>query len=398
MRKENHPVEIGGLSAPPAAEDEAVAADRPPAERAARLREFATRNLAPAAAKILREFVQRLALRGAGETVRRLARRLAPSAAKIVGGLVSLSLFLLAGFILVRVFSSIHFSDLRAAMAATSAGQLLGALPFAALSYVALTGYDALALRQLGVRVPYRVTSLASFASYAFSFNLGFPLVTSAAVRFWVYSRVGLTALEVANITVIAGVTFWLGMTAAVGAGLAARAGEIAAIDRLPAFLNWILGVLVLAGVLAYIVWVSLSRRCVRLRGRLFELPGFGLTIGQMVLGVVDLCCAAGSLYALLPAHDGLDFFTFVSIYVFACILGIVSHAPGGIGVFEATMLHALPAHSQESILAPLVLFRLIYYFAPFLLALALLGADEGARRWGSLREAISKIIEDRSE
>ena len=82
-----------------------------------------------------------------------------------------------------------------------------------------------------------------------------------------------------------------------------------------------------------------------------------------------------------------LDFFTFASVYVFACMLGVVSHAPGGIGVFEATMLNALPAHSQESLLASLLLFRVIYYFLPFILALALLGADEGSRRWNSLRE-----------
>lgn len=324
-------------------------------------------------------------------------RRYLPSGAgKILGGVASLALFLLAGFVLARVVSTIKFADMRAAMAEMDGEQILGALFFTALSYVALTGYDALALRQLRRRVRYRIASLASFASYAFSFNLGFPLVTGAAVRYWVYSRVGLSALDVANVTVIAGVTFWLGMAAVVGAGLVTRAGEISAIDKLPAFLNWALGALILAGVACYVVWVSVRRRRVRLRGHLFELPGLGLTSGQAFLGVADLCCAAAALYMLLPWENGLDFFTFVSIYVFACILGVISHAPGGIGVFEATMLNAVPAHSQESILASLLLFRVIYYFAPFILALALLGADEGSRRWSSLRDAIVRIIEDR--
>ena len=128
-----------------------------------------------------------------------------------------------------------------------------------------------------------------------------FRVVTAAAVRYWIYSRVGVGAVQVANLTVIAGVTFWLGMASVVGVGLLARAGELGAIDKLPAFLNVALGLLVCAGVGYYLVWVSLRRRRVRLRGHMFELPGLGPTLGQTILGVVDLCCAAAALYVLLP-------------------------------------------------------------------------------------------------
>lgn len=334
---------------------------------------------------------------GPGLDLLSTARRyVAPGVGKALGGVASLAVFALAGFALASAISSVKFSDIRAAMAAMSAEQILAALLFTALSYVALTGYDALALRELRLRMRYRIAALASFASYAFSFNLGFPVVTAAAVRYWIYSRVGVTAVQVANITVIAGVTFWLGMTSVVGVGLMARAGEIGAIDKLPAFVNFALGLMICAGVGYYLVWVSLRRRRVRLRGHFFELPGFTPTIGQTLLGVADLCSAAAALYALLPQDVNLDFTTFVSVYVFACILGVISHAPGGIGVFEATMLNALPSHSQESLLASLLLFRIIYYFLPFILALAFLGADEGSRRWNSLRETIARILEAR--
>jgi uncharacterized membrane protein YbhN (UPF0104 family) len=119
--------------------------------------------------------------------------------------------------------------------------------------------------------------------------------------------------------------------------------------------------------------------------------------LAQFALGVADLCCASGALYVLLPEGVPLDFVPFVAVYVVACILGVISHAPGGIGVFEATMLHAIPAASHESVLASLLLFRMIYYFIPFIVALALLGADEGARRWATLRDAIARILEERS-
>ncbi|VTZ28310.1 Integral membrane protein-like protein (fragment) [Methylocella tundrae] len=93
----------------------------------------------------------------------------------------------------------------------------------------------------------------------------------------------------------------------------------------------------------------------------------------------------------LLPQQLHIDFFTFAATYVFGCILGVASNAPGGIGVFEATMLKALPGIAQEPLLASLLLFRAIYYIAPFILALALLGAHEAFRRWKSLREAMDR-------
>jgi uncharacterized membrane protein YbhN (UPF0104 family) len=64
---------------------------------------------------------------------------------------------------------------------------------------------------------------------------------------------------------------------------------------------------------------------------------------------------------------------------------------PGGIGAFEATMLNTVPSPSPEALFASLLLFRVIYYVAPFVLALALLGANESIRRWNSLRAAMSR-------
>jgi uncharacterized membrane protein YbhN (UPF0104 family) len=109
-----------------------------------------------------------------------------------------------------------------------------------------------------------------------------------------------------------------------------------------------------------------------------------------LALGVIDLCCAAGALFVILPHGHGLDFISFCAAYVLACLLGIASHMPGGIGAFEATMLNAVPAPSAEALLASLLLFRIIYYVGPFILALALLGANESILRWKSLRAAMS--------
>ena len=82
-----------------------------------------------------------------------------------------------------------------------------------------------------------------------------------------------------------------------------------------------------------------------------------------------------------MPQGHGIGYETFLAVYVFAAMLGIASHAPGGLGVFEATILLALSSMPREPVLGALLLFRLCYYLAPFVLALALLGAHEISSR-----------------
>ena len=64
-------------------------------------------------------------------------------------------------------------------------------------------------------------------------------------------------------------------------------------------------------------------------------------------------------------------------IFVSATLLGFASHAPGGLGVFDAAMLVALWQFDKEDLLAGLLLFRLLYYIVPFALSLLILGARE---------------------
>jgi uncharacterized membrane protein YbhN (UPF0104 family) len=64
-------------------------------------------------------------------------------------------------------------------------------------------------------------------------------------------------------------------------------------------------------------------------------------------------------------------------IFVAATLLGFASHAPGGLGVFDAAMLVALWQFDKEELLAGLLLFRLLYYIVPFALSLSILGARE---------------------
>jgi uncharacterized membrane protein YbhN (UPF0104 family) len=305
------------------------------------------------------------------------------------------SLLIIAGALTIfaRTLARIDPGKFKAAIAGTGGDQIMLSFAFTALSYLALTGYDGLALRHLGIKVPYRLTAAASFASYAFSFTLGFPLVTGAAVRYWVYGPAGLSAGKIAGLTAVASITFWLGMGLVVGAGFLSASDPIADIDHFHPLANRLIGLAVISAVLAYLAWISrMHWRDATVLG--VRLPGPGLTLGQMALGVIDICSAAAALYVLLPRDRNFGFPTFATLYSFASMFGIASHAPGGLGVFEATILQGVGG-SQDAVLASLLLFRGVYYLVPFIAAMAMLGGVEAVRRWRSLREATSAPLDN---
>ena len=82
-------------------------------------------------------------------------------------------------------------------------------------------------------------------------------------------------------------------------------------------------------------------------------------------------------MYMLVPDEPNIGFVTLAVIFVAATLLGFASHAPGGIGVFDAAMLVALWQFDKEELLAGLLLFRLLYYIVPFALSLVILGVRE---------------------
>lgn len=305
-----------------------------------------------------------------------------------IGMGASLLLFGASLVVLWHMVSEIDVYELRSAFTAASLRQMGLAILFTIISYSLLTCYDAIALRQLKLQVPYRTTALASFTSYAVSFTLGFPLLTAGTVRYWIYSPRGVSPGRVASLTVITGVTFWLGMALVLAWSMIRKADELASLVYTHIWMNQLVGLGAAVLVAGYLVWVSIKRRAVKIQGWKLELPGFRLSLVQMLIGAADVCAGCAVLFILLPGGHNLSFETFLAVYIFAVMLGVASHAPGGLGVFEATILLALSSYPREPVLGALLLYRLCYYLVPFVVALAFLGGYEVRNRIRSSRNA----------
>src|SRR5262245_2082933 len=292
--------------------------------------------------------------------------------------LLSLTIIVIAAVVLYRMLHDIEIDEVVDAVRATETRQILLAGLFVAAAYFTLTFYDLFALRTIGRHdVPYRVAALAGFTSYSVGHNIGASVFTGGAVRYRIYSARGLTAVEVAKICFVAGLTFWLGDATVLGLGIAYVPQAASAIDQLPAWMNRAAAFVILAVLVAYVVWVWRAPRQIGRSTWQVVLPNGPLTLLQIAIGIVDLGFCAFAMYMLMPDEPHISFAVLAIIFVTATLLGFASHAPGGIGVFDAAMLIALWQFDREDVLAGLLLFRLIYYIVPFALTLLILGVRE---------------------
>jgi uncharacterized membrane protein YbhN (UPF0104 family) len=88
-------------------------------------------------------------------------------------------------------------------------------------------------------------------------------------------------------------------------------------------------------------------------------------------------------MYVLIPAGMNIDIFRLTAVFIAATLLGFASHAPAGLGVFDAAILLGLGGDDQEPLIAALLMFRFLYHFLPFVIALGLFG---GVEAWRGLR------------
>ena len=295
-----------------------------------------------------------------------------------IGVLLSLTIIAVAMVVLFRMLRDINVDEVVKALRATGWSHIGAAAAFVAAGYFTLTFYDLFALRTIGrSQIPYRIAALAGFTSYSIGHNIGATVFTGGAVRYRIYSAYGLNAVEVAKICFVAGLTFWLGNATVLGLGIAYHPEAAGLIDQLPPAFNRGLAIVILGILACYIGWVWSAPREIGRREWNVHLPSGPSTLLQIGIGILDLASCALAMYMLLPAEPNIGFVTLAVVFVAATLLGFASHAPGGLGVFDAAMLVALWQFDKEAVLAGLLLFRVLYYLVPFALALAILGARE---------------------
>ena len=271
-----------------------------------------------------------------------------------------------------------RFQDVLAGMEGVSGWQLLGALSLTGLSYGAISGYDLLAFRYIRHNLsPFKV-AFAGLITYAISPNVGFAFLTGGALRYRLYSIWRVSALEIAEVILFSNLSLWVGVFAIAGAAFLLSPMPLPALVTVPLGSLQFLGGVFFAIAAIYLGLATFVRSPLQWGDKRYRLPSWKLAISQIGVFGCDWGFASAALYVLLNLQESVPFPQFFSVYVVALGLGLLSTVPGGLGVFETVMLYFLQEFSSEpTVLGRLLIFRGIYYFLPFILAVAGLGVCE---------------------
>jgi phosphatidylglycerol lysyltransferase len=303
-----------------------------------------------------------------------------------LGPLAVLAVLAAVVLVLHHQFAHLHVKRVLAHLHAIPRHQVLAALGFTALSYYLLTTYETLGLAYLHRAIPYPRIVLNSFIAYSFSHTLGFAAFTGAAIRLRLYASSRISAIDVATVSAFCSFSFGIGLATISGLSLLLSPEHAAMLLHLRREWSQLVGVLLLGAVAAYASWACLGRGTLEIRGWALRPPGPAIGLAQIGLGVLDLSLSCAVLWSLLPAP--VPFITFLGVYAAAVIAGIISHIPGGVGVFEAVILLTLPAVPTDALLGSLLAYRAVYYLVPLVFGTLLFGSKELAAQRGRIARA----------
>lgn len=299
-------------------------------------------------------------------------------------GLLALAIVGLALWGLHKAAQGISFHALEEALRGTSVSALSVAIGATAISYGALIGYDLSGLRYARARPPLSSVLLASCCGYAIGNAVGIGAFTGGAVRYRIYTAAGLSPGQIARVIVFIAAALGNGLGLIAGLGLVLcshRVSRMLGTGPEPLFA---VSAVLLALATASLMFCALRRRPLAMGPMTLDPPGPSLVLTQIALTTVDVLAAATVLWVLLPPTN-IGFVPFCAVYAVALGLGVLSHIPGGLGVFEVAILYAIgTAAPISAVAAALIVYRAVYYLLPLFLATILLAGFEARHFLGA--------------
>lgn len=298
------------------------------------------------------------------------------------GAFLSLSIVCFALWVLFHTLRATNIEDIYRHLASLSFSSIVLAYLLTALSYLAVTGYDVIAQYHIKRPLPYSQTCIASFLASTFGNNIGFAMVTGSSIRYRIYSKLGLSILEIAAISMLCGITTTIGMGAIFALSMVFQSAELSQVSLpiAPEFRR-LVGAGLLALMAGYIILRALRPLSIRTSSWSLRLPSAPVVSAQMILATLNLSIVALVIYVLLPHEISIDPLAFLGVYALAIMASSASNVPGGLGVFETVLLLGLPELSPAALLGSIFLFRCIYYLTPLAIAAVIFATYEGLQQ-----------------
>jgi uncharacterized membrane protein YbhN (UPF0104 family) len=314
-----------------------------------------------------------------------------PGSKPWVGGLsliLRIALLVVAIAVLRRELDGVKLNDLINQLRHYGGSHIAAALALTCASFLLLGVLEIMALGYVGQRakrvIPLKTAFGTAFIAHAYSQSVGLAILTGGAVRVRSYSRYELNGADVARMSVFVTVTATIGLLTTGGLALV-EMRRASGVENLPVSALW-LGVILLLAVVAYVGWSMSGKSEFYGRGNWrVRRPSPRLALAQIGVSSFDWMLAGSVLFAVLPHALGISYVAFLGIYLVAQTAAVISHIPGGLGVFEALIIMLCTAQSENglspdvaaALAASLFVYRIIYYVLPLLGALSLSGIAE---------------------
>ena len=285
--------------------------------------------------------------------------------------LIALAVLLVFAFTTFAIYdltTEVSYDDVIEALGHTRWSSIGLAIFFTALSFAALVGYDMNALAYIGRSLPPVPVAMTAFSAYAVGNTAGFGALSGGAIRFRAYSRLGLSPDDIGRVIAFVTLAFGIGLLAVTAFASLVTAPRIAAIVHIDQ--GWVRAVAVLIiAVLFALVVLGKNGRTIAIGRVNIRLPDTRTSSQQFLVTVLDIAASSSVLYVLLPQTE-IGWPSFLAIYATAVGIGVLSHVPAGLGVFETVIIAALGSTVRvDEVLGSLVLYRVIYHVLPLLIA-----------------------------
>lgn len=284
---------------------------------------------------------------------------------------IGIFLFTIASIVLWHSVRHYSLTQIIGALYSIPHNMVLIALGTALFGYCMLSLYDWLGLRYAGETLPYPKILLASFLGYAISNNVGHPLFSGGAIRYRLYSSWGLSTASIARVILFCSASYVVGAITLLVASYVFFPSPLPINNYLsPSMVMWIIG---LASTLLLIWWILIIfYHHVPLQIKNFKifLPSPHLAWRQTLVAILDVVLASLVLYIPFHAVIPMEFLPFLTLYIMAQLMAMLSQVPGGLGVFEGSFMFLTQGfYNPSQILAALIICRISYYFIPLLIA-----------------------------
>jgi len=282
-------------------------------------------------------------------------------------------LFFIAVIVLLVVYArQVNWADVWNVVVNYNRLAILGSVALVVVSYLTYGLYDLIGRAYCGHKLEKRQVMLVSFICYAFNLTLS-TWVGGVAMRYRLYSRLGLDGSTITRIFSLSIATNWLGYVLVAGVVFSAGMVSVPGGWFIGAGTLRITGFALLAFVVAYLALCAFSKkRRWTIKGQKLALPSLRMALIQFAVSSANWLVMGAIIWLLLMQK--VDFPQVLGVLLISSIAGVIIHIPAGFGVWEAVFLALLRGEpiSHGAIIAALLSYRVLYFITPLLLALVL--------------------------